>query len=435
MKKFLLAFLLLGAFVAKAQEVKNDTINTISIDSLKETIAEHSMKFSALDERLATSDAILEKLAKIKISGYIQAQFEAFDYQDHIGPGTSTKVSPVTNTFSIRRARLKFTYEAVEGVKFVLQPEFAFDKVTLKDAFVRLNDRWMNTFALTVGQFDRPNYEVEYSSSSLESIERTRMSTILYPGERDLGAKIEADFDTQYKFPLKLQLAVLNGNFNLGTTTNQLKDVDSNKDVMARAVYSLKLPNKGLGIDFGAHGYFGTTQILAQTTSPTVFSDVNNNPFTPIVGDKLDKKWFGGEMQIYYDFLGGMALKGEYISGTISAATVNAAISNSTFAYNRVRDFKGFYTQLIKNVGTKNQLCVRYDAFDPNKHLSGNSVTTSGDLKYSTWVFSWHYYFDDNIKITAGYTLPINETSTIVGGDYLKDKTDNTFTLRFQAKF
>jgi hypothetical protein len=170
---------------------------------------------------------------------------------------------------------------------------------------------------------------------------------------------------------------------------------------------------------------------LAQTTPPTVFTDVNNNPFTPVVGDKLDKQWFGGEMQIYYDFLGGMALKGEYISGTISAATVNAAISNSTFSYNKVRDFKGYYAQFIKNVGVKNQLAIRYDVFDPNKHLSGNTVTTAGDLKYSTWVFSWHYYFDDNIKISAGYTLPINETSTIVGGD----KTDNTFTLRFQAKF
>ncbi len=29
----------------------------------------------------------------------------------------------------------------------------------------------------------------------------------------------------------------------------------------------------------------------------------------------MDKKWGGAEMQVYFDVLGGMALKGEYLAG------------------------------------------------------------------------------------------------------------------------
>ena len=350
MKKITVAFLLLGALVAKAQDVQKDTI----IESLKERIDEHSMKFSGLDERLSTMDSDLAKLTKIKVSGYIQAQYDMYDIWGTAGHGSNVALSgapanTVTNSFFLRRARIKFAYEAAEGVKFVLQPDFSFDKVSLKDAYVVLNDRWTKTFSLYLGQFDRPNYEVEYSSGSMEMLERTKMAGILYPGEKELGAKLEANFDTKYHFPLKLQLAVLNGNFNLGAIGNQVKDIDNKKDVMARAVYSIKLPNSGLGIDFGGHGYFGKTQILPGTTL-TGFTDVNNVAFTPKIGDQLDKKWFGAEMQIYYDFLGGLALKGEYISGTLSGTT-NSIQSNSGFNFNRVRDFKGFYALFIKNVG------------------------------------------------------------------------------------
>ena len=436
MKKILLVFLLLGGLIAKAQEVQNDTIKPASIESLKETVDGHSMKFEGLDERLSEMSGDLSALKKISVSGYIQAQYDMYDTWTAAGVhGVGTPV--ITNSFYLRRARIKFAYKAVEGVKFVLQPDFSFDKVSLKDAYVVLNDRWTNTFSLFLGQFDRPNYEVEYSSGSMEMLERTKMAGILYPGEKELGAKLEADFNTKYNFPLKLQLAVVNGNFNLGAIGNQVKDIDNNKDVIARAVYSVKLPNAGLGIDFGGHGYFGKTEIIKETTAVPVFSDVNNVAFTPKVGDKLDKKWFGPEIQIYYDFLGGAALKGEYISGTLSG-TKNAVQFNKEFNNNSVRDFKGFYAMFIKNIGVKNQFIARYDVWDPNRKLSGNQVTNKEDLKYSTWSVSWQYFFDDNIKINLGYSLPTNEKSTNagVGTDFVnRDKRDNTFTIRLQAKF
>ena len=268
------------------------------------------------------------------------------------------------------------------------------------------------------------------------------MTNILYPNERDQGAKLEANFVTKYNIPLKLQLAIFNGNFAEGTTANQVRDIDSNKDVMARAVYSFQFPKKGLGIDVGAHGYFGSTKVLPQpvtnpVTPPAVFSDVNNNPFTPNVGDTLKKDWYGVEAQIYYDFLGGMSLKTEYISGTISGST-NPLEIYSAFNANKVREFKGYYFSFTKNIGKSLQAAIRYDSFDPNSKLSGSEVTRTDDLKYHTWTFAWQYFYDENIKIVLGYTLPINEQSDIVAGDYAttqKDRKDSTFSIRLQAKF
>jgi phosphate-selective porin len=280
------------------------------------------------------------------------------------------------------------------------------------------------------------------------------MTRTLYPTERDQGAKLEADFVTTYNIPLKFQLAVLNGNFGEGALANQSKDVDNGKDVMARAVYSLKFPNKGLGIDFGAHTYLGKTSVLENTTtkttttvdpvtgvntivtktSPTVFTDVNNKSFTPAVGDQFKKELFGAEMQLYYDFLGGLSLKGEYIRGTYSGTT-NTAQVNSLFNANKIRNVEGYYVSFVKNVGKMNEASVRYDVFDPNTKLSGDAVKTKDDLKYNNWTFAWQYFFNDNIKVMACYVLPINEKSLNAGADFIKDKHDNLFTLRLQARF
>lgn len=445
MKKLLLLLLIISPYLANAQEIVNDTIKKeVSIDSLKQSLDEHTMKFGDIDERLATIESDLSKLTKIKLSGYMQVQYDMYDFQDDKGPvlGSSAQ-APVTNSFHIRRTRLKFAYETIEGIKFVLQPDFAVDKVSLKDAYVVLNDRWfMQTYSLTFGQFNRINYDVEFSSGTREFLERSRMTTTLYPNERDLGAKLEANFMTKYEIPLKLQLAIFNGNFGQGAIANQVRDVDSNKDVMARATYSFQFPSKGLGIDIGAHGYFGSTKVLPQAvtnpvTPPAVFSDQNNNNFTPVVGTTLKKDWFGVEAQIYYDFLGGTSLKGEYISGTISGSS-NPLQTYTAFGANKVRKFDGFYLSFTKNVGKHLQAAVRYDSFDPNSKLSGSNVTRADDLKYNTWTFAWQYFYDENVKIILGYTMPINEKSDLVAGDYAtinKDKKDNIFSIRLQARF
>jgi phosphate-selective porin len=198
MKKVYLIILVLSCFAinAKAQSVE---------DTLREQITEMKDRINGIDERLMTSESDLSKLTKIKFSGYIQAQFDRFE---------NRAVQP-NNYFSLRRVRLKATYEAADGIKFVVQPDFSPSGVTLKDAYVVLNDHFIKsgffkkTFSLTMGKFNRLNYEVEYSSSQRELPERSTIIRTIYPGERAIGFKLEANPES---IPLKVQLALFNGN-------------------------------------------------------------------------------------------------------------------------------------------------------------------------------------------------------------------------------
>lgn len=406
MKKFFMLSLLL--FVTLFTEEKAYSQST---DEMKDQIEELKGQLSGIDERLLTAESDLAKLRSIKISGYVQAQFDK--YEANVYP---------KSTFFMRRVRIKTTYEAADGVKFVVQPDFVVNAVTLKDAYVVVNEPWLKTFSLWAGQFNRPNYEVEYSSSQRETPERSRMIRALYPGEREVGLKLEANPD---EIPLKVQLALLNGNF----TGTQNKDIDNFKDVMARVTYSHNIPESGIGIDFGAHAYFGSIR----AASTKVLNGEYANEGDVKIGDAISRSWFGGEFQLFADILGGMSLKGEYITGT------NAAPASDPTKANQKKGIMGYYVYLIKNIGAYNQFALKYDSYDPNTKLSGDDIgakvgSSSADIAYNTLTVAWHNYWDDNVRITFAYEIRMNEKTNKLSG-YKEDLKDNTLTIRFQTKF
>ncbi|MHC1706387.1 MAG: hypothetical protein AB9842_02570 [Bacteroidales bacterium] len=482
--------LVLMAFLGTSQlfaQSNNDTLSE-KIDELKD-------RLNGIEERVMVNESDLSKLNKIKFSGYMQAQYENY----------SNKLTYPDNSIFLRRARLKTTYQAADGVNFVLQSDFLPSGFSLKDAYVQLNDRWTKTLSLTVGLFNRPNYEVEYSSSQREVPERSRVIRALYPGERALGAKIEY---TPLNIPVKVQLALLNGNDYLsftGTANNVNKDYDNFKDLMARATYSIKLGNFG-GLDLGAHTYMGSVRAVVDTTINSKY-EVEK---TYALGDPIKRSWVGAEFQLFMDILGGMSIKGEYLTGknampgyTSKTTTVSqgspalsgdsltlftTTTNSTTFQPNYQNKFQGYYIYLLKNIGNKHQFALRYDFYDPNTDLSGdevgktkydksfsnsttntlisqqgnqtviyknkvvNSMTeklSSGksDLAYSTLTFAWQYYFNDFIRITLAYEMPMNEKTANIAPDkatingvekmneYNKVFSQNTLTLRFQAKF
>jgi hypothetical protein len=432
-------------------------------DTLKENVSTLRDKISGVEERIATAEADLAKLTKIKISGYIQAQFLHYE---------ASNAYPA-NVFMIRRARLKVQYEPINGVVFVLQPDFVPGNITLKDAYVQLNDRWLKTFSLWAGKFNRPNYEVEYSSSSREVPERSRVIRAIYPDERATGAKLEI---APPKLALKVQLALFNGNdgitvndaFGVPYTLQVNGDFDNHKDFMGRVTYTFKLGQIGaLGI--GTHGYYGA--IKANTTD-VLNSDYTYNKSLDNIGQLVKKNWLGFEAQLYFDFLGGLALKGEYIFGvngtpgytakTSVVSPMTSSIKNDTLTLTTLttntttgrpaieRNFSGYYIYLIKNIGKHHQVAARYDYYDPNtklasdqigvakwdanvKTVTSNSFTYAGtdpvvatnaqsktvvsntlksgtsDIKYQTITLAYTYFFDDNIKIMLGYEIPMNK--------------------------
>jgi phosphate-selective porin len=413
MKKFLAIAILSVATIYAYSQTQTQTI-----DSLKDVIQRIDGKTTALDERVLVNEADLGKLTKIKISGYIQAEYRNYES----GLVKYANFDPYS-TFLIRRARIKFTYEALDGVKFVLQPDFSTGNLALKDAYAVVNIPKLKDWTIWAGQMNRPNYEVEYSSGQRETMERSRVIRSIYPGEREIGAKLEYSGS---KVPLKFQLMVMNGNF----TGAQPIDVDTKKDLMSRLVYSVKLPSAGVGIDFGVNGYYGGTRVktnpFVSTVNPLIVDSV-------ALGTYLDKHWMGGEIQIFADVLGGLSIKGEYMAGVNNFASLTGlagTIAQKKGDPNKVRNFSGYYIYLIKNIGSKNQFVAKYDYYDPNTKTSGDGSTLT-ELSYKTWTVAWQYYLNDNIRLSAQYEIPKNETNTAVPSD-LKDKT---FTLRIQAKF
>lgn len=460
-------------------------------------------KVAGIEERIANAEADLYKLTKIKISGYIQAQWLHSE---------NPSIYP-DNFFMLRRARVKVAYEPVSGVAFVLQPDFLPGNITLKDAYVQVNDPWMKTFSLWAGQFNRPNYEVEYSSGSREIAERSLVIRTLYPGERALGAKLEI---APPSLPLRFQLAVLNGNDNLiigdaaGTNVNPSnRDYDVYKDLMARITYGFKFGNFG-GINIGAHGYYGGVKAASSTT---LNGDYSVNTTAANIGEKIGRNWFGAEAQLYLDLLGGLTIKGEYLFGqnaftgaygtsTVTGSPVISMSGDTLFQTttitktitnkpNITRNFSGYYVYLIKNIGKKHQIAVRYDYFDPNTDLKGDEIgvkkynagidpettTESGfdngvvtttvnrtetastlssgtaDIAYGTISLAWNYYFSDNIRLMVNYDIPMNEktgkkadgtgnvttkyTVNNIPGvlDYSEVVSQNLLTVRLQVKF
>jgi hypothetical protein len=464
-KKFFTIITILGSmvpFLASSFQVSAQN----SADTLGEQVVTLRDKVSGVEERLATAEADLAKLTKIKISGYVQAQWQHFE---------ASNVYP-SNYFSVRRARFKLQYEPVTGVAFVLQPDFEPGNFVIKEAYARLNEPWLKTFSLWAGKFNRPNYEVEYSSSDLECLERSRVIKALYPGEYAIGAKLEV---TPPHVPLKFQLAAFNGNdsqtitdANGNSINPDNKDFDNEKDIMGRLTYNFKLGQFG-GLTIGAHGYYG---FLRATVDTVLKSDYTyDKTFDKNAKSKyLNKQWFGVEAQLYMDVLGGLTLKGEYIMGVNSTpgyTTGAVTTSSQTFGFNKTNDtltmaslktvsttyrpdvqrnFMGYYVYLIKNIGKRNQIALRWDYYDPNTKIAGNDIgntavygkdrtsttTTSAytgsepvilnkstttttmkssyksgtqDIAYGTLGICWNYFVTDNIKFSVLYEIPFNE--------------------------
>jgi len=439
MKKILILFFLLFAVRAFTQSSK--------VDSLKNSIDDPQSNSKSIENRLASTENDVSKLKKIKISGYVQAQYEYYDKAPKPVPD---------NTFFIRRARLKTSYETSAGLKYVVESDFSTGNITVKDAYAVVNDPWLKVFSLTMGQFCRPDYEVEYSSGTREVLEYSKVITSLYPGEREIGAKFEAK---PKSLPILCQLAVFNGNF----TGIEPRDFDNGKDIMARAVYSYKTKTQNMGIDFGLNYYFGSVRTK---DSKYVLNTDNSLDSVGKIGDNLRKKWLGTEFRWYSNFLGGIAVKAEYIFGqnaflgvstpSVSQAggTATTTFSNGTTTVtttgqssttkvvvspNKLRNFSGFYVYLLKTINAKNQFALRYDSYDPNSKLSGDKA--GSDTYLNTICLALNHFFDENIRITLAYTMPISEVNSTnkatVGKNLFgnNDVLNNTISLRVQAKF
>lgn len=332
---------------------------------------------------------VVDALSRMKLSGYIQAQYVNDETSENSLSGPSATRN--RDQFSIRRGRIKFTYQFAKTSRFVIQPDITSSGVTLKDGFVEFTEPWTQWHhTLTAGQFNWPfGFEIGYSSSDREVPERSRVVRTLFPGERDRGVQISG-LGLQHRFTYKV--AIVNG-----TGTSQSFDFNKRKDLVGRAGGKFGPVNVGLSVYRGS-------ELVSVATNTT--------------GLEFDKQREGIDFQ-WVTPLRGLAIRGEYIRG-VQPPAPGAAAASAIAA-----DVEGYYLYAIQNLGKRHQFALRYDSYDPD---AGNVLSnTAANAKVDTLGGSYIFHWDAHSKVMFAYEKP--ETQGF------SDPDDNVFTLRYQFKF
>ena len=151
----------------------------------------------------------IDLLKRIKVSGYIQAQFQIADSSGQQSYAGGNFATGVDKRFAIRRGRVKFQYDSQLNSKGWSTSQYVFNfdvsekGLAIKDLYAKITDPCIGWVSLTAGMQNRPfGNEIGYSSSLRESPERGRMSQIIFPGERDLGAMITIQAPKTFLLPV-----------------------------------------------------------------------------------------------------------------------------------------------------------------------------------------------------------------------------------------
>jgi hypothetical protein len=423
---------------------------------LNGAIALHAQDNSAtnsidtLNVKLEQVESEVSLIKKLKFSGYVQAQWQK---ADTIGTASVAggDFKGLDNRFQVRRARLKAAYSGT-NTTVAVQLDLKDDgSVKVKEAYGIYSEPLLNVFSLTGGYFNRPiGYEVEYSSSLLESPERSRIIQTLFPDEVDMGAKltIQAPKNSPFNF-IKLDAGLFNGNAINAET-------DKYKDIIAHLSLKKAVLNENLLLSGGFSYYKGGWALPVSSVTNAKLPHVYNANDTAFlvdsaykVGDKIKRDYLGLDAQASFSTgLGLTTLRGEYLwgvqPGTKSSSTSPKGAMTGDI-YNR--NFSGGYiTFLHRILQTKHEIIVKYDWYDPNTDLKGDAIgkakSNSGlaDLAYTTIGLGWNYYATANARLSVYYDMVSNEKSKYLIGangtnNYSKDLKDNVLTVRVLYKF
>jgi phosphate-selective porin len=427
-------FILFTAFLIQAQEpVKTE----ISNDSLNKSI--HSLKKD------------LDVLKRLKINGWVQAQYQYADTVGALNFDGGDLPANVDQRFMIRRGRIKFTYDHT-NVQYVVQLNMTERFVNIADIFAKITDPWTKWVSLQVGVMNRPfGYDIHLSSADRESPERARYTQIITPNERDMGAEIIIEAPKKSKFHgLRFAGGLFNGT-GLTIPAVNISDIDSKKDFIGRLSYYSSTKDEKIKFGIGASNYYGYERMA---NNIYYYTAVGVNP----LGDKeyaaadTSTILYKGKYakRIYYGVeglfsvrspLGTTTLRGEYCFGQqpgsrSSTRSPQAATTGETY----LRNFSGFYGYFIQRIGkSKHELVLKYEWYDPNADVAGDEIRanykfTAADVKYTAIGLGYNCYINDNYKLMLHYNMVTNELSNNLSG-FTREIPDNILTIRVQARF
>ncbi len=422
-------------------------LTTTQTDSLSEAVSTLRGQLESLSESLLETKTTVDALKKIKLSGYIQTQFQTAESAGQASFAGGNFGPNVKQRFAVRRGRMKVAYDN-DLTQYVLQIDVTQWGVGIKDAYAQFTEPWLRTLTLTGGIFNRPfGFEIEYSSGNRESPERSRIYQTLFPGERDLGVKLTVAPQLSSLDFLRLDAGFFNGT---GPTAN---DFDTRKDFIGRLSGQFPLRQLDLQIDLGASAYVGgvrqsTKYVYNTGLLPSGAKGFLVDSSSTNLGASARRSYLGIDAQLYFDIplLGGMTLRGEYLTGSQpGTATSSSSPTSQPTADAYIRGFHGWYVYYVQNVGLDHQFVVKYDVYDPNTRASGTNIGASGanftaaDVRFATLGFGWLYHWDANVKLSAYYEVVRNEiVHPLAAGTlspFVRDLKDNVLTLRIQYRY
>ncbi len=392
----------------------------------------------------------LDVLKRLKVNGWIQAQYQHADSAGAANLDGGDFPTNVDSRFMIRRGRVKFTYEN-NNVQYVAQINMTERFVNISDLYGKVTDPWTKWVALQVGIQNRPfGYDIQLTSADRESPERARYTQLLTPNERDMGAEIIVEAPKKSKLAgFKLVAGLFNGT---GITIPQvnISDIDSKKDFIARVCYYKSLDHDKIKFGVGASNYYGYERMA----NNFLFTQVGVNPDGDneyVKADSTSTKIKGAyAKRIYYgveglfsikSIIGTTTIRGEYVFGQQPGSkTSNKSPQAATIGDTYMRNFDGFYAYFIQRIAkTKHEIAIKYEWYDPNTDVQGDKIKSvynfsGADIKYTAIGLGYNYYYNDNFKLMLNYNLVTNELSKNLSG-FTREIPDNIFTARAQFRF
>jgi len=391
---------------------------------------------------------IYKKFDRVKISGYIQPQFQVAEVKGIDSYNGGDFGPEVHNRLMLRRGRIRFDYaHFTDTGQAALQFVFQFDGtergVFIRDFWGRIFENRFEIFSLTAGMFARPfGYELNLSSADRESPERGRMSQILMRTERDLGAMVS--FEPRRR-KHHLRYIKWDAGFFNGQGLTAPGEFDSHKDFITRL--SLKpypLSRKvflSMGLSYLNGGlYQNNKYIYTMQTKGTKAFELDSSATN--IGEIAPRKYYGTDAQLRFKHAWGYTeLRAEYWFGKQTSTASNSETpSELLIEPYYIRDFDGAFFYLLQNIiNTRHQVGLKYDWYDPNSKIKGKEIGNSAsnlnatDIKYSTISLGYNYYMNDNFKLLVWYDMVKNESTSLNG--FNVDIQDNVLTIRLQFRF
>lgn len=391
----------------------------------------------AIEKRVEALEKDITKLKKLKVSGYIQGQFQWGQEAASLKVGSPNENPENSfNRIGIRRGRVKFTFE--ESIAMAVFQLDITDKgeVGIKDAYLNIKDPWIGSMAFRAGVFDRPfGYEIGYSSSRRESPERSAVFQTLFPDERDLGAMLvlQAPKSSPWSI-LKLEAGLFSGN-------GIKKETDNKKDFIGHLSAAKNWSSVSLsgGMSYyNGRVYQGSQNVYKMDGKKFVLDDNAGNK-----GSFAKREYVGFDAQLTVkSTIGATQLRGEYLFGKqpgTSSSTKSPNSSNLPTADTYVRDFRGGYVMLVQDIAdTPFAVVGKFDWYDPNTKVSKDQVGINGtgkaDISRNTLGLGALWNATSSIRVQAYYEFNDNEKTQHIAG-FDKNAKDDVFTLRLQYKF